>query len=84
MCLAGLFLLGTTYVKENLVSDLVSSLTSVNDEYDSFLPLVMAEHDPKADVELNRWKDKTYTKHSYIQRPNGFVEEYYDELLCNR
>lgn len=25
-----------------------------------------------------QWKDKTYKHYAYIQRANGFVEEYYD------
>ena len=63
---------------------MVTQLDSPNDEYDSFLPLVMAEHDASADTELNKWDDKTYKKHNYVQSQNGFIEEYYDELLCDR
>jgi hypothetical protein len=67
MGLTALFVLGATYLKEGFISDLVDSATSPNDEYDSFLPFVMAEHDASADTELNRWNDKTYMKHNYIQ-----------------
>lgn len=46
---------------------MVNQLDSPNDEYDSFLPLVMAEHDASADVvELNKWNEKTYMKHNYV------------------
>jgi len=74
-----MMIFGATYLKEHFVSDMVDSLKSVNDEYDGFLPFVMAEHDASADLELNKWKDKTYLNHKYIQSQNGFVEEYYDE-----
>lgn len=67
MSLAALMILGATYLKENFISDMVNQLDSPNDEYDSFLPLVMAEHDASADVvELNKWNEKTYMKHNYV------------------
>jgi len=66
MSLAALMILGATYMKENFISDMVTQLDSPNDEYDSFLPLVMAEHDASADTELNKWDDKTYKKHNYV------------------
>jgi hypothetical protein len=76
---------GATYFKETFISDIVDSVNSVNDEYDGFLPFVMAEHDPSAaETEINTWKDKTYNKHNFIKSQNGFVEEYYDNLLCHR
>jgi len=67
MSLAALMILGATYMKENFISDMVTQLDSPNDEYDSFLPLVMAEHDASADTtELNIWDKKTYLKHNYV------------------
>ena len=67
MSLAAIMILGATYMKENFISDMVKQLDSPNDEYDSFLPLVMAEHDASADtVDVNKWDDKTYMKHNYV------------------
>lgn len=71
-------------MKENFIKDIVDQVNSPNDEYDGFLPVVNAEHDTTAEVELNVWKGTTYNKHSYMQSQNGYVEEYYDDLLCHR
>ena len=68
MSIAATLILGATYLKENFISDMVNQLDSPNDEYDSFLPFVMAEHDESADADqLNKWNDKTYKKHNYVQ-----------------
>ena len=68
MSIAATLIIGATYMKENFISDMVNSLDSPNDEYDSFLPFVMAEHDASSEaVELNKWNDKVYNKHNYIQ-----------------
>lgn len=66
MSAAAIMILGATYLKENFISDMVDSINSPNDEYDGFLPFVMAEHDASADTELNKWNDKVYSKHNYI------------------
>jgi len=50
MSTAALFILGATYLKENFISDMVDSINSPNDEYDSFLPFVNAEIDPSVDT----------------------------------
>jgi hypothetical protein len=66
MSIAACIIFGATYFKENFISDIVDSVNSVNDEYDGFLPFVMAEHDPSAEMSKNIWKDKTYKNHNYI------------------
>jgi hypothetical protein len=53
MSLAACLIFGATYFKEHFISDIVDSVNSVNDEYDGFLPFVMAEHPASADNELN-------------------------------
>ncbi len=53
MSIAACLILGVSYIKENFISDIVDSVNSVNDEYDGFLPFVMAEHDPSNEPELN-------------------------------
>lgn len=63
MSLAACLLFGATYFKENFISDMVDSVNSVNDEYDGFLPFVMAEGDPSVETEFS-WKDKTYLKYN--------------------
>ena len=55
MSTCGLLILGATYLKENFISDMVESLNAPNDEYDNFLPFVMAEEDASADTQLNVW-----------------------------
>jgi hypothetical protein len=60
MSIAACLILGATYLKENFISDIVDSVNSVNDEYDGFLPFVMAEHDPTGETNLNTWRDITY------------------------
>jgi hypothetical protein len=65
MSIAACLIFGATYFKENFISDIVDSVNSVNDEYDGFLPFVMADHDPSVDNELNSWKEKSYLKHNY-------------------
>ena len=67
MSTCGLLILGATYFKENFISDMVESLNAPNDEYDNFLPFVMAEEDASADTQLNVWEDKTYMRLNYIQ-----------------
>ena len=59
MSIAALFVLGATYLKENFISDIVDSLNSPNDEYDSFLPFVNAEADPSAETTYN-WNGTTF------------------------
>jgi hypothetical protein len=67
MSLAACLIFGASYFKENFISDIVDSVNSVNDEYDGFLPFVMADHDASAEeTTKNTWKDKTYMNHNYI------------------
>ena len=67
MSIAALFILGATYLKENFISDMVDSLSSPNDEYDSFLPFVSAVEDSSTDTPMNTWNGTNYNKYSYIQ-----------------
>ena len=66
MSIFACLIFGATYFKENFISDIVDSVNSVNDEYDGFLPFVMAENDPSVDAEINIWKDKEYLKYNYV------------------
>ena len=77
MSLAACLMFGATYFKENFISDMVDSVNSVNDEYDGFLPFVMAEGDESAETEYS-WKDKTFLRQDNYSSQNGFIEEYYD------
>jgi len=61
MSTAALFVLGASYLNENFISDMVDSISTPNDEYDSFIPFVMAEGDASVETTVTHtWKDKTY------------------------
>jgi hypothetical protein len=67
--LAAVLILGTSYLKENFIADIVDSMNTPNDEYDGFLPFVMAGDDPSADTEVAQnttWNDKTYQQYNRI------------------
>lgn len=68
MTLATLLILGATYFKENFIADIVESVNTVNDEYDGFLPFVMAEEDETVEDEPRVWKNKTYPEYSLMKR----------------
>mgnify|MGYP000521855071 CR=1 FL=1 len=84
MTLAAICILGASYFKENFIADIVDSINAPNDEYDGFLPFVMAEEDETAEVVPTVWKNKTYPNYDMMKRQNGFVEEFFEDLQCHR
>jgi hypothetical protein len=66
MSKAAIFVLVALYLKENFISDMVESLNSPNDEYDSFLPFVNAEADPSAETAALTWNGTTFKEKNYI------------------
>jgi hypothetical protein len=91
MVLAAIVILGMSYFSDDIsrdVADYQWFVEAADDESaDSAVEIVTIDDvEDKMFYQINKnktgdpfvWKDKEYKHFAYIQRANGFVEEYYD------
>lgn len=90
MVLAAVALLAVSYFSDDISNDLADYKWFVEAEGDESsdvsYDITIDDIEDKMMFQINKtkdgsplmWKDKEYKHYAYIQRANGFVEEYYD------